>query len=98
MTFKCAGLEGVWIPQDITYEGKTHNCECCVLASDHSKVLVKINPKFYRPAEVELLLGNSTKAKEKLNWNPNTTFDHLIDDMVGCDLELARKEYDSRPN
>ena len=61
-------------------------------------ILVAVDPKFYRPAEVELLLGNSTKAKEKLNWNPDTTFDHLIDDMVGCDLELARKEYDSRPN
>jgi len=48
--------------------------------------LVKINPKFYRPAEVELLLGDSTKARNELKWSPKTSFEQLIDKMVKNDL------------
>jgi GDPmannose 4,6-dehydratase len=44
--------------------------------------VIKIDPKYFRPAEVESLLGNPTKAKEKLGWEPKTTFDQLIEDMV----------------
>ncbi len=45
------------------------------------KTLVKVNPKYYRPTEVETLLGDPTKAKEKLGWEPKTSFDELIEDM-----------------
>jgi GDPmannose 4,6-dehydratase len=44
--------------------------------------VIKIDPKYFRPAEVESLLGDPTKAKEKLGWEPKTTFDQLIEDMV----------------
>ena len=54
------------------------------------KALVKINPKFYRPAEVELLIGNPEKAKAKLGWAPNTTLEELCRMMVVADL--ARNE------
>lgn len=54
------------------------------------KALVKINPKFYRPAEVELLIGNPEKAKAKLGWVPNTTLEELCRMMVVADL--ARNE------
>jgi GDPmannose 4,6-dehydratase len=50
------------------------------------KALVKINPKFYRPAEVELLIGNPAKAKEKLGWAPKTTLEELCRMMVVADL------------
>jgi GDPmannose 4,6-dehydratase len=49
---------------------------------------VKLDPKFLRPAEVEHLIGNPAKAKEKLGWEPHTTFDELIRLMVDADLEL----------
>jgi len=49
---------------------------------------VKLDPKFLRPAEVEHLIGNPAKAKEKLGWEPRTTFDELIRLMVDADLEL----------
>ena len=52
--------------------------------------LVRINPKFYRPAEVELLIGNPEKAKEKLGWEPKTTLEELCRMMVVADL--ARNE------
>ncbi|MFY9136495.1 GDP-mannose 4,6-dehydratase [Zwartia sp.] len=54
------------------------------------KALVKINPKFYRPAEVELLIGNPEKAKDKLGWVPHTTLEELCRMMVVADL--ARNE------
>jgi GDPmannose 4,6-dehydratase len=50
------------------------------------KVLVRVNPKFYRPAEVELLIGNPAKAKEKLGWEPKTTLEQLCQMMVEADL------------
>jgi GDPmannose 4,6-dehydratase len=50
------------------------------------KVLVRVNPKFYRPAEVELLIGNPAKAKEVLGWAPETSLEQLCDLMVQADL------------
>lgn len=50
------------------------------------KLIVKVNPKFYRPAEVELLVGNPTKAKEKLNWKAKTSLSELCSMMVQQDL------------
>ena len=45
------------------------------------KTIITVNPKYYRPAEVETLLGDATKAKEKLGWEPEISFDELIEDM-----------------
>ncbi|MFM7206256.1 MAG: GDP-mannose 4,6-dehydratase, partial [Planctomycetaceae bacterium] len=53
---------------------------------------VDIDPRYFRPAEVDLLLGDSRKARRKLGWTPRVSFDGLIDLMVESDLELARKE------
>jgi len=50
------------------------------------KTLVRINPKFYRPAEVDLLIGDPTKAREKLGWEPKTTLEELCHMMVSADL------------
>ncbi len=44
--------------------------------------VVKFNPKYFRPAEVETLLGNPTKAKEVLGWTPTYTFNELVEEMV----------------
>lgn len=43
--------------------------------------VIRVNPKYFRPAEVETLLGDSTKAKEKLGWEPKTYFKQLVEDM-----------------
>ena len=50
------------------------------------KTVLRINPKFYRPAEVELLIGNPAKAKAKLGWEPTTTLEQLCQMMVDADL------------
>lgn len=50
------------------------------------KTLVRVNPKFYRPAEVDLLIGNPAKAKQELGWEPTTTLEELCTMMVEADL------------
>lgn len=50
------------------------------------KTLVAVNPKFYRPAEVDLLIGNPEKARQQLGWNPNTTLEALCQMMVEADM------------
>ncbi len=54
-------------------------------------VIVKIDPRYFRPAEVETLLGDPTKAKEKLGWEPEITLDQMIEEMVAHDLDQARR-------
>jgi GDPmannose 4,6-dehydratase len=56
---------------------------------------VSIDPQYYRPAEVELLLGDCTKAKTKLNWTATTSFETLVKDMVQHDVKLAQFEKDN---
>ena len=53
---------------------------------------VEIDPRYFRPAEVDLLLGCSQKARKQLGWQPRVSFDELVALMVESDLELARKE------
>lgn len=54
-------------------------------------VIVKVDPRYFRPAEVETLLGDPTKAKEKLGWTPEITLDEMIEEMVAFDLDKARQ-------
>jgi len=61
------------------------------LGLDYEKY-VEIDPRFYRPAEVELLLGDSTKAHQQLGWKPQTSFDQLVEMMVKKDLDLAQQQ------
>ena len=56
------------------------------------EVVVRIDPRYFRPAEVETLLGDPTKAREKLGWTPTTTLEELVAEMVAADREEARKE------
>ena len=77
MAFKAAGIE-------LVFSGEGEN----EIATDRSsgKVVVRVNPKFYRPAEVELLIGNPLKAKQELGWEPKTTLEELCAMMVKEDL------------
>ncbi|PLX84427.1 MAG: GDP-mannose 4,6-dehydratase [Desulfuromonas sp.] len=55
-------------------------------------VIVRVDPRYFRPTEVETLLGDPTKAKEKLGWVPKTTFEELVSEMVRSDLEAAQRD------
>jgi GDPmannose 4,6-dehydratase len=61
------------------------------LGLDHEKHVV-IDPKYFRPTEVDILRGDATKARNVLNWEPSVSFDRLIDLMIESDMELAMKE------
>lgn len=80
--FKYIGKEIVWEGKGDTEIGKE---------KDTGITRLKVNPKFYRPTEVEQLLGDPTKAKTILGWQPKVAFDDLVKDMMDCDLELMRK-------
>jgi GDPmannose 4,6-dehydratase len=54
--------------------------------------VVKIDPKYYRPTEVDLLIGDASKAKDKLGWKPKYDLASLVKEMVASDLELFKKE------
>ncbi len=54
--------------------------------------IIKIDPRYFRPAEVETLLGDANKAKQKLNWSPRISFEELVKEMIDEDLRLAKKE------
>ena len=59
---------------------------------DTGAVVVRIDPRYFRPAEVETLLGDPSKAKDKLGWTPTTTLEELVAEMVEADVEEAKKE------
>lgn len=75
---------------DVEWRGKEEKEEGINKAT--GKVIVKIDPKYYRPTEVELLIGDATKAKTELGWEPTFTVDELVKDMVSADLELFKKD------
>lgn len=75
--FNIVNIKGKWI-------GENKNS---IYISENDQILVKINPKFYRPAEVDLLLGNSKKIQKELGWKPKSSFDDLIKKMVEKDIE-----------
>ena len=83
LAFKFANIEGYWENKTEKPEGETFNYK---YSENKTLVLVKINPRFYRPAEVELLCGDSSKARNDLNWKPKSTFKDLVKKMVLHDL------------
>lgn len=58
----------------------------------HGKCIVKVDPRYFRPTEVETLLGDPSKAKEKLGWTPKTKFEDLVREMVLEDLKSAERD------
>lgn len=84
MAFKAAGIE-------LRFEGKDDQEIAIDVATN--KVVVKVNPKFYRPAEVELLIGNPQRAKDILGWEPKTTLEELCAMMVEEDLRRNKQGF-----
>jgi GDP-D-mannose dehydratase len=60
--------------------------------SANGKTVVAVDPRYFRPTEVETLLGDPSKGKDKLGWKPKITFRELVAEMVRADLEEAKKE------
>jgi GDPmannose 4,6-dehydratase len=72
------------VDMPISWEGAAE--EEVGIDANSGKTIVRIDPQYYRPAEVEQLLGNPTKAKEKLGWEPAVKFENLVEIMLKADL------------
>ena len=88
LAFKNAGIELYWDGEGQKEQG---------ICEKTGKIYVKIDPKYYRPAEVDTLLGDPTKAKTILGWDPEeTSFEKLVELMVNSDLKIAQNEQSIR--
>ena len=85
-------IEIEWLGTDETETGTVRSVGG--KSAEHVAVgdaIVRVDPRYFRPAEVETLLGDPSLAKEKLGWVPTTTLDEMIDEMVGHDLDQAKR-------
>jgi GDPmannose 4,6-dehydratase len=79
-----------YLGMELEWKGK--GVKECGIDKKTKKVIVEIDPKYFRPAEVDVLLGDPTKAKKKLNWKPQVTFKGLVKLMAEHDLKQAENE------
>ncbi len=89
MTFKELGIDIEFVGEGVNEKG---------IDKETGKVLIEVDPRYFRPAEVDLLLGDSTKARKELGWYPEYDLQALVKEMVESDLELAKKEKVLRDN
>tara|TARA_Y100001970_G_C14153225_1_gene813940 strand:- start:873 stop:1385 length:513 start_codon:yes stop_codon:yes gene_type:complete len=75
------GMNIIWKGKGINQVGYFNN-----------KIIVKVDPRYFRPTEVQSLLGDFTKAKQKLKWQPKISFNKLVSEMIIEDLKIAQKE------
>jgi len=83
MAFLEAGITIKWEDSGINEKG---------VDSDTGKILVEIDPRYFRPAEVEILIGDPSKAFSRLGWKPKVQLPQLVKMMVDNDVKLAQKE------
>jgi len=81
--FACVGRTIVWKGEGADEKGLDQNS---------GKVLIEVDPRYFRPTEVEALIGDPRKAHNKLGWRHRVTFDELVQDMVKSDLDAVRFE------
>jgi len=89
LAFREAGMKLGWRGEGISEVGV--EVATCTGGTD-GRVLVAVDPRYFRPTEVETLLGDPSKARAKLGWWPKTTFHELVVEMVRADLELAKRD------
>jgi len=83
-------LSGTELGMKIEWRGKGVDAQGIDAAT--GKAIVKVDPRYFRPTEVETLLGDPSKAKQKLGWSPEVGFAQLVREMVAGDLEIARRD------
>jgi GDPmannose 4,6-dehydratase len=83
MAFRHVGIEIEWQGCGVAEKG---------IEKSSGRVLVEVDPRYFRPTEVELLLGDPAKARQKLGWQPETNLQKLVSDMMNSDLESTRRD------
>lgn len=92
LSAKEAGIELEFSGSDVDEIGTVTKVDPAIApAVNVGSVIIKVDPRYFRPAEVETLLGNPAKAKEKLGWVPEISVEEMCAEMVASDLEIARR-------
>ena len=84
-------VEKAFAELDIKILWKGKNLKECGIDQKSGKVIVRIDPKYFRPTEVDFLKGDASKAKEKLGWSPKTSFISLVKEMIEHELNDSIK-------
>lgn len=92
LAFAEAGVEVKFEGEGLQEKGIVVSCLNPEYVIEPGTIVVEVDPAYFRPTEVDLLLGNPSKAKEKLGWVPEHNLNSLVKDMVDNDIKLARKE------
>lgn len=92
MAFAEAGIEIEFNGKGINEVGIIKNCDSPDCQLEKGTIVVKVDANYFRPTEVDLLIGDSTKAKEKLGWTPSYTLPELVSEMITEDLDKFKKE------
>ena len=86
------GVQLEWVGSGPEEKGIVASSKRAELGFKTGDVVIQVDPRYYRPAEVETLLGDATLARETLGWSPRTSFEELVREMVDSDLRIAREE------
>lgn len=92
MAFKEVGIELEFKGEGINEKGYVKKCNLPEYQIEIGKEIVAVDPRYFRPTEVELLIGDATKAKEKLGWVPEYDLSGLVKDMMSGDINLMKKQ------
>ncbi|MFH8038719.1 MAG: GDP-mannose 4,6-dehydratase, partial [Candidatus Aenigmatarchaeota archaeon] len=87
--FKFVDIDIEWVGQGVNEKG---------IDAKTGRVLVEVDPRYFRPTEVDILVGDATKARQVLGWQPTVTFDELVKIMIESDLKEAEKELFNKEN
>ncbi len=92
MAFKCAGIELAFEGAGVNEKGYVVACQNPKYQIEKGTEVVSVDPKYFRPTEVDLLLGDASKAREKLGWQPECDLESLVKDMMKSDLNLMTQD------
>jgi GDPmannose 4,6-dehydratase len=92
MAFSHIGVELEFIGSGIEEVANVKSCSNPDYQLEIGKEVLSIDEKYFRPTEVDLLVGDATKAKEKLGWEPQITLEELVEDMMSSDIKLFKKD------
>ena len=92
MAFEHIGIKLEFIGKGIDEVARIKSCSNSEYMLEIGKEVLSIDEKYFRPTEVDLLIGDPSKAKKKLGWEPEITLEELVDDMMSSDIQLFKKE------
>jgi GDPmannose 4,6-dehydratase len=92
MSFSELGIEIEFKGEGINEKGFVKACNNPAYQIAIGKQVVAVDPKYFRPTEVDLLIGDPTKSKTKLGWTPKYDLAGLVSEMVAADVELVKRE------